>query len=558
MQYKDRTFFIDHFHEAVKKGHIQPYFQPLFRSVTGKTIGAEALARWIDPDHGSYLPADFIPALEQSGLIYELDMEMLRHTCAFYRDLYRRGTPLHFISVNLSRHDFRNGDLFETVTDTLKRYDVPREAIKLEITESLMMEDIDAFQRVFRQFHDAGFSIWLDDFGSGYSSLNVLQNYSFDLIKFDMLFLRNFTKRGRQLLASLVNMAKTLCIHTLTEGVETKEHRDFLLDIGCEVQQGFYYTKPLSTEDLLRMIDEQDIILEKPEDRNYWNQIGRLNYLSLNPLEEFSYSTGSDGMEDQTADDTGVPLALLECSQDRTKYAYASSSYLRCIRDLGYRSLEELEETFNNHRSDQYLMLKKLVTDSIVKDSVQVVEYINNDVYYKLSARCLIREKNRAMLALYLSTFDSEREVKTAREMLNYGNALFSTYELAVLIYPERNLSTRIYSAQNLPVYDREGSLKRSVEVFCESEVDPLDRERYLRFMDFSGMSGRIEESSKRFIQSYFRMQWKDDASKWHTVRVTQIPASAEKAYLLTIQSVQGEGTHWLDVIAREHPEMLD
>ena len=108
-------------------------------------------------------------------------------------------------SVNLSRLDFRRGGderLFDRVVDTLSRYDIPRQAIKLEITENLMLEDIDTFRKLFRQFRDAGFTLWIDDFGSGYSSLNVLQSYSFDVIKFDMQFLHNFTPKGRQLLSA--------------------------------------------------------------------------------------------------------------------------------------------------------------------------------------------------------------------------------------------------------------------------------------------------------------------------------------------------------------------
>ena len=555
----DEATIVNTFSEALEKGCIQSHYQPIYRSVTGKMICAEALARWHDPVRGMLSPADFIPALEKSGRIFELDMEILRQTCAFYRALQHRQTPLHAFTVNLSRHDFRHEALFDTVTGILDAYDVPREAIKLEITESLMLEDIKAFQHTFRQFSDAGFSIWIDDFGSGYSSLNVLQNFSFDVMKFDMLFLRNFSARGRQLLASLINMAKSLGIHTLVEGVETQAQRDFLLAVGCEAQQGFFYARPLSKPDLIEMIDAKEEPSETREDKAYWNQVGRLNFLSATPLNDYA-NTESPAVAatEVRLEKTGVPLALMEYRQTRIRHVYASGSFLNCIRDLGFHSLAALEEDFNDHRSDQYLMLHKMITEAIGLGTVQTVEYINNDVYYRLRAKCLARRSDRAMLALHLSTFDSEHEVRTAQEMLSYGNALFSTYELVVLIYPQSNISTRIYTSESLPTYDREGSLMKSARKFCETEVDPVDQARYLRFIDFQTMARRIEANPKRFIQGFFRLRWKSDASNWYTARVSQLPASAEVAYLLTIQALQGKEIQWLEKIARAHPEMLD
>jgi hypothetical protein len=162
------------------------------------------------------------------------------------------------------------------------------------------------------------------------------------------------------------------------------------------------------------------------------------------------------------------------------------------------------------------------------------------------------------MLAVHLSTFDSEREVKTARDMLNYGSALFSTYELAVLLFPERNKATRIYAANELPIYDHEDSITGSVEKFCEAEVNIADQKRYLQFMDFRTMKERIEANPKKYIQSFFRMRWGSDIHNWHTARVTQISTYAEKAYLLTFQSVQGAGKQLLEMALDEHPEVLE
>ena len=558
MGHTDEAYLVDHFHEAVENGRIQAYFQPIFRSYTGKIFCAETLARWFTPDGTMLPPDDFISALERNGLIYELDMEILRQACALYKDLRDRGTPLYSFSVNLSRKDFGNTDLFERVITTLKKYDVPHEAIKLEITESHMLEDTETFERIFRHFSEAGLSVWLDDFGSGYSSLNVLQNYSFDVIKFDILFLRNLSVKGRELLASLISMAKTLGIHTLAEGVETKEQKEFLKALGCEAQQGFYYSRPIPKENLIALINSQPDILETREDKIYWDQIGRLNFLSPNPLKDFSKLKETGGKTDPTLGGYDNSVALMECSQSEFNYVYATAGYREQVRELGFDTLDGLEQAFSNQRSYQFLMIRKLILDAIQQGTVQTVEYVNKDVYYRLSVQVLSRKKGWVMLAVHLVTFDSEQEVKTARDMLNYGSALFSTHELVVLIFPDSNRAARLYTAIDLPIYDHEDSITGSVEKFCEAEVEPVDQSRYLQFMDFNTMKKRIEASPKKFIQNYFRMRWGKETHNWHTARVTEITTYSETAYLLTIQSVQGNGKHMLDVVANEHPELLE
>ena len=123
--------------------------------------------------------------------------------------------------------------------------------------EEYLSEDTEAFTKTFNRFRAAGFSVWLDDFGSGYSSLNVLQNYTFDVIKFDMLFLRQLSTRGREMLTSLIGMAKTLGIHTLTEGVETEEQMKTLKDFGCDVIQGYYFSKPLPPDEFEKLIEKE-------------------------------------------------------------------------------------------------------------------------------------------------------------------------------------------------------------------------------------------------------------------------------------------------------------
>jgi len=551
----DKVDFTTHFHEAVDSGRIRAYFQPVIRSLTQRIMGVESLARWFKPDGCMLSPAEFIPDLERYDLIHELDMEILRQACVLYDDLRRRGTPISCVSVNFSRLDFARDDLFEKICAVLEAYKVPREAIHLEITESLMLDDAESFERTFRRFKEAGFSVWLDDFGSGYSSLNVLQNYSFNVIKFDMLFLRKLSIRGRNMLASLVGMAKTLGIHTLTEGVETIEQRKFLVDIGCEAQQGFYYARPLPKEDLIGLIDQNPERLETGEDKKYWDEIGRVNFVNPNPLK--AYADRRVGQRDYRFSSYDGSVALVECSKEHTNYIYATEGYKERLRELGFSSVGGLENALANQQTGQFMMLQKVVLDALKSGTVQTVEYAYKDVYYRLSALFIARRQGRAMILMRLNTFEADREVETAREMLNSSSALLSTYDLVVMFYPDRKKAKRVYTKNNLPEYDREDSLQKSLQSFCEREIDPVDKERYLRFLDFETLEERIGSSPRRFIQSVFRMRLVKEKTGWYSARVTQINTLSEPAYMLTVQNIQDNMNYWIDTFAGEHPEVL-
>ena len=551
----DKVDFTTHFHEAVDSGRIRAYFQPVIRSLTQRIMGVESLARWFKPDGCMLSPAEFIPDLERYDLIHELDMEILRQACVLYDDLRRRGTPISCVSVNFSRLDFARDDLFEKICAVLEAYKVPREAIHLEITESLMLDDAESFERTFRRFKEAGFSVWLDDFGSGYSSLNVLQNYSFNVIKFDMLFLRKLSIRGRNMLASLVGMAKTLGIHTLTEGVETIEQRKFLVDIGCEAQQGFYYARPLPKEDLIGLIDQNPERLETGEDKKYWDEIGRVNFVNPNPLK--AYADRRVGQRDYRFSSYDGSVALVECSKEHTDYIYATEGYKERLRELGFSSVGGLENALANQQTGQFMMLQKVVLDALKSGTVQTVEYAYKDVYYRLSALFIARRQGRAMILMRLNTFEADREVETAREMLNSSSALLSTYDLVVMFYPDRKKAKRVYTKNNLPEYDREDSLQKSLQSFCEREIDPVDKERYLRFLNFETLEERIGSSPRHFIQSVFRMRLVKEKTGWYSARVTQINTLSEPAYMLTVQNIQDNMNYWIDTFAGEHPEVL-
>ena len=226
-----RAFVLGNFNAALEKGHIKVYYQPVVRTMTGKICGVEALARWEDPVYGRLMPNVFIPVLEQARLIHKLDCYVLNQVAKQLHYRLANKQPVLPVSINLSRHDFNLMDPFRMVENVISRYDLQRDYIRIEVTETALVKEKHNLIQTLRQFQRSGYQVWLDDFGSAYSSLNVLHNYHFDELKIDRAFLRNFNEKSRRIL-----MAKELGVHTLAEGAETKAQVDFLKAI-----EGYYW-----------------------------------------------------------------------------------------------------------------------------------------------------------------------------------------------------------------------------------------------------------------------------------------------------------------------------
>ena len=258
-----QQYIINHLDEALEKGWVRAYFQPVVWSDTHDLCGAEALARWIDPIYGFLSPADFIPVLEDTRLIHKLDKYIIEYVCKYLRQEIDEGKPIVPISINFSRLDFELMNVLDSLNEYQQKYNIDKKYIHVEITESALSDNIDNLNIQINDIKNAGYAIWLDDFGSGYSSLNVLKDFMFDVVKIDMKFLSNFEKneRTKDILDCIIQLATRLGMKTLTEGVETKEEADFLQAIGCGRLQGYLFGKPYKVEDFQQKILEKELKL---------------------------------------------------------------------------------------------------------------------------------------------------------------------------------------------------------------------------------------------------------------------------------------------------------
>ena len=249
---------ISSFDEALKLNHIYAYYQTQINHSTGRMVGAEALMRWQDPVHGMQFPSDFIPVLEKNKLIYRADIHIFEQVCKFQRKCLDEKISLVPISVNMSRYDIlnnKNVDYVDFIEEIRKKYDVPTKYIRVEFTESSAIGGMELMQNVISKMHGYGYIVEMDDFGSGYSSLNVLTDLDVDVIKLDMNFIRgNIGGRGGTILSSIVQMAKWLDTPVIAEGIETVEAADYMKSIGCNYIQGYLYSKPINENEFIESL----------------------------------------------------------------------------------------------------------------------------------------------------------------------------------------------------------------------------------------------------------------------------------------------------------------
>ena len=242
----------DTMYDALKNEEFKVYIQPKYAPGSKILNGAEALVRWISPTHGFVSPGRFIPVFEKNGFITELDDYMVAHVAKMQSDWLKEGFEIVPVSVNISRAHFLESDLAEHICEIVDKYGTPHEYIEIELTESAFFDDKKALLDTIKKLQSYGFEVSMDDFGSGYSSLNSLRELPLDVLKLDAEFFRGDdadSERAKIVVSEAIKLAKNLDMRIVAEGIELKEQVDFLEGEGCDMIQGFYYDKPLPSDE---------------------------------------------------------------------------------------------------------------------------------------------------------------------------------------------------------------------------------------------------------------------------------------------------------------------
>lgn len=369
----------NHVDEAIAKGEIRIYYQPLVRALTGKICGVEALARWQSEAYGFLTPNQFIPVLEASDQIYKLDCHIIREVARRYRERSESGLSTVPFSVNLSRKDFLYCDMPALVDRAVKENQVPPSMVCLEITESALAAGKETIDQAIRRFHQSGYEVWLDDFGSGYSSLNTLKDHHFDVMKIDMAFLSSLTPRSKAIITSMVHMAKKIGLQTLAEGVETKEQYAFLREIGCELLQGYYFSPPLAEEKAIRYVHEKGLAAEKAEDAAFYRTAGAVPFAEA------------------------ASLLLLEYRDNHVHLLHVSEACRKLGEELEVLSAGRLERRLNNPSDPLYKVLRQKLQECRKSGRVVYAALPVNEVLVTVEVSLLSQAGERCICQVMLN-----------------------------------------------------------------------------------------------------------------------------------------------------------
>lgn len=274
---------------AIEKEQFDLYFQPKYSLQTNKPYGAEALVRWFHPVKGMIMPGEFIPVFEKNGFISKLDFFVWEKACKYLRQWLDEGRNPYPISVNVSRVNMYNPKIVDIIQEITEKYNIPPALLNLELTESAYTDNPIAIKEIIKKLQKYGFVVMMDDFGSGYSSLNVLKDISVDVLKVDMKFLSNtdIPGRGDNILASVIRMAKWLKLPVIVEGVETATQTRFLKSIGCDYVQGYFFASPMPVEEYVKLVDDNQEVIS--DETAVSNEFSFDTLFADNPQMEFMF-----------------------------------------------------------------------------------------------------------------------------------------------------------------------------------------------------------------------------------------------------------------------------
>lgn len=426
------------------------YWQPQCSTRTERIVGLEALVRWQHPSQGLVMPGSFIPVLERNNFIASLDLYVWDEACRHIRSWIDRGGEPIPVSVNISRADLYAIDVVESLEGLIEKYGLDHKLLELEITESAYAEDEKMADAVAR-LKDLGFTILMDDFGSGYSSLNMLKDITVDILKIDMGFLtrQNESQRSESILEAVVSMARFMDLRIIAEGAETKEQVDFLQDIGCDYAQGYYFHRPMPTEALEELLAQDDIV----DHRGVLSP--SMELIDVNAL------LHDDMISRATVDNLIGGLAIYAVYADHFELQQVNNEYYH-VTGCNSVDLRERQRLISRQVHPDDLALVKAMFDEAYEHPVTGAEAtfrryrLNGDLMWmRMRAFFLRREQDRTIFFASLSDVteqkEQEEELRASQEVLSSALNISSPQKsFGDLTADNRQLAAQIFM-QNAP-----------------------------------------------------------------------------------------------------------
>lgn len=499
-----------HIEEAIAEKQVKVYLQPNVRGLTQRVCGAEALSRWIDPKYGMIYPGDFISVLEKTLKIHLLDLYVFREICKNLGERLERKETVFPISLNFSRLDFNIGDFLDQLESIVEQYHVPKNLLHIEVTESVVMHNEGYMKYVVKKLHELGYQVWMDDFGSGYSSLNLLKEFEFDTFKIDMRFLSDMGKKSLIIIYSILYMAKEIGIHTVAEGVETEEQFRFLKHAGCERMQGYYFGRPEPMENWLSDLIEKNGVESRKEDYLF-DQVGLVNIISPTPfvLDRLDDSPKIYGFE------TVIPIAI--CSETGGKICHLNFTepYRDNLLDLGYAGTHDFQDALNNRK----VLLAEKIRDimMLARDSMEVesMDFISSGKHCHLQVRLVTSMDECFIYLIRIDVLTNNRVFRKIKNMNDTLRTLYSVYDMVILLNLRSDTLLPVYMCELFDRIEESDNLSAEINKYVYKNVHPEDKEHCRAFLNPQDMWERLKDSEEGFLLSYFRSRNKHGKFVW-------------------------------------------
>lgn len=504
------AYIVENLDRAISEGWIEPFYQPVIRTLSGEICSAEALARWRDPERGLISPADFIPILEKKGLSYKLDLCIVERVVGMLQQRILAKEAVIPISVNISRSDFDFCDPVEIIANACDSHYVRRDLICIEITETALLSDMGILRTAVDRFHKEGFEVWMDDFGSGYSSLNVLKDFEFDEIKIDMGFLRNFNERSRKIVTAAVRMAKELGVHTLAEGVETKEHVEFLKSIGCERIQGYYYGKPLPVTESVEHLKGIGILAESHERSKLFQKIGLIDIIN------------------------SQPYAILMLQNDTFRILYGNEKFLEEMRPLGASDTSDVEVALSRVGTLRQTFLD-LSNKVMVNNQAEVSTFILNNRFYHVTLNPIACNQNEYAFSLLLDRTVYEEQLECSLLDKVIRNIVLAYDCIYIFDY---KADTRTVYRSVFPS-EHNGDVLHGIDEhykhYRNHVIHPADLNRFKKMMNLESILRRLRESNRGNFSELISIKFPQGSYFWAEFLFLAIPDS-DRQFLVCIK----------------------
>lgn len=487
---------------ALEGRQFEIWLQPQYSHGSGALIGAEALVRWRHPKRGIVPPGDFIPLFEKNGFVYEVDKYVWEQSCILLRKWLDAGLQPTPLSVNVSRYDILRDDIIDVIIGLVEKYNIPVDLLRLEITESAFAKAGERIISVVKELKKLRFIIEIDDFGSGYSSLNTLKSVPADVVKLDMRFLEgeNNSSRGGNILEAIVRMAKWLGMAVIAEGVETIEQANFLKSIGCNYQQGYFYARPMP-------MDEFEIMAAKEDKELKLRSMETLVTLDSNAF----WDTNS--IETLIFNSFVCGAFIFEYYKGDIEILRVNAKYAEIFGGKGMPTDKVMDIVWEDYADEKsikrahMIMQKAIDTGKEVSDEMKLVGLRGEgkETYLRVVMRVIARADERYMFYCMIEDLTSQRKAELKEiEISTQMSAIMKNMNGGVTVVTIAEDNTVEYVYANEQYYQQLGYTREQFRQEVSSPFDlihPEDREQVLK----QTKEGSIQGKSYTIIYRAFK-----------------------------------------------------